>query len=119
MINSEGSTRYNHEAEINSYVYTISVGSDGTVYTAGRRNGFYPCYWTGSAMTELGTDEGEVNSISAIDGTVIMAGNYTGEYGIGLVEVACLWKGTTKVDLTDITDENISNACAAALFVCK
>lgn len=117
IITSEGSTRYDHAAVTNTYAYAISVGTDGTVYTAGRRNGFYPCYWTGTTITELGSDEGAVNSISARGGAVYMAGHYTGEHEGGLVDVACLWKGSTRIDLTDITDENISNASAAALFV--
>ncbi len=119
VMTEDGTTRYDHAASTNTYAYAISVGNDGTVYTAGRRNGFYPCYWTGTTITELGSDEGKVNSISARGGTVYMAGHYTGKYGIGLVDVACLWKGTMRIDLTDITDENISNASAAALFVYK
>lgn len=120
VITSEDSTRYKHEAEINSYTDAISVGSDGTVYTAGRRNGFYPCYWTGTTVTELGSEEGRVNSIYTSGGTVYLAGNHlaSSESG-GSVEVACYWKGTTRFDLTDITDANISNAEVTALFVYK
>jgi hypothetical protein len=119
VITGEGSTRYDHAAVTNSYANTISVDSDGTVYTAGRRNGFYPCYWTGTTITELGPEEGRVSSISASGGTLYMAGNYSGSYGGGSVDVACYWKGTTRIDLTDLTDENISSASAAALFVYK
>ncbi len=119
VITDESTTRYDHAAVTNSYVYSIAVDSDGTVYTAGRRNGFYPCYWTGTTITELGSAEGEVNSIYAGSGTVYAAGNYSGTYDSGLVDVACYWKGTTRTDLTDITDKNISNADAAALFVYK
>ena len=112
-------TRYDHESSINSYADTISVASDGTVYTAGRRNGWYPCYWTGTEITELGTEEGEVSSISASGSTVYMAGNYKGDYDGSTVEIACIWMTTTSVNLTDLTDKNISGGNAAALFVVK
>jgi len=97
----------------NGHAYSIAVAPDGTVYTAGYREGKIgrsPCYWRGVNLHFLSlpdsedSDSGRATAIALSGGSVYAAGYYRLEgksYG-------CYWKDGERFDLrsTSLDDDS-------------
>lgn len=107
-----------------SYVRSIFVAGDGTVYAAGRyeqNSHSYACYWINGVRHILeDTEFSEAYSIRVHGGTIYVAGYHSPSgYSFGQ---ACYWTvGTASPDEATMVplDRGSSSSCSAnAIFVC-
>jgi len=81
-------------------------GENVTIYTAGYyvkdSNKYFPCYWTGTTITDLPQlsfptgINARVNATAFSEGTVYTAGHYVNSSSI---YIACYWKNAVRTDL--------------------